>query len=261
MLTSLFDTFDKLIVLDTETTGFSARDDEIIELGFLALTADGAEREEDLLIRLSPGRRLPPRITELTGITEGILASRGVEKEQAGRALADVLRGGRPLVAAYNAQFDLCFLFYFLRQLGMEDSLRAARFLDVMTVYKDRRDYPHRLQNAVDAYAVAGENTHRACDDARATLGVLAAMENERADLAEYINLFGYDPGTARPSPAYPPSAMSHSPTSAASAFMSKKRPCFREAGALGFYGFIGERRNRTARRNPADPLRSRAPA
>ena len=108
MLSSLFEHFDTIIVLDTETTGFSPRDDEIIELGFLALTADGGEREEDVLIRLSPGRRLPPRITELTGITGGMLESRGVEKESAARLLSDALTAAeRPLVAAYNAQFDL----------------------------------------------------------------------------------------------------------------------------------------------------------
>lgn len=201
MLSSLFDEFDTLIVLDTETTGFSPRNDEIIELGFVAVTADGREREEDVLIRLSPGRRLPQRITELTGITEGMISSRGVEKQTAGRLLADALAADRPLVAAYNAQFDLCFLYYFLRRLGMEEALRSARFLDVMTVYKDRRDYPHRLMNAVETYAVAGENTHRAVDDVRATLGVLAAMEAERDDLTEYINFFGYDPRYGPPKP------------------------------------------------------------
>ena len=201
MLASLFDSFDTLIVLDTETTGFSPRNDEIIELGFLTLSPDGALREEDMLLRLSPGRRLPPRITELTGITEGMLAEHGVEKERAARALAECLTAPRPLVAAYNAQFDLCFLYYFLRRLGMEECLRAARFLDAMTVYKDRRDYPHRLANAVEAYGVTGENTHRALDDVRATLGVLAAMEAERADLMEYVNLFGFDPRYGPPRP------------------------------------------------------------
>lgn len=201
MLASLFEQFDTLIVLDTETTGFSPRSDEIIELGFLTLTADGALRQEDMMVRLSPGRRLPPKITQLTGITEGMLAAHGVEKERAARAIADCLGASRPLVAAYNAQFDLCFLYFFLRRLGLEESLRAARFLDVMTVYKDRRDYPHRLQNAVETYGVTGENTHRACDDARATLEVLSAMEDERADLTEYINLFGFDPRYGAPRP------------------------------------------------------------
>ena len=70
-----------------------------------------------------------------------------------------------------------------------------------MTVYKDRRDYPHRLANAVETYGVAGENSHRALDDVRATLGVLSAMEAERPDLAEYINLFGYDPRYGPPRP------------------------------------------------------------
>lgn len=201
MLSSLFDTYDALIVLDTETTGFRPREDEIIELGFVVLSADGTEREEDVLIRLSPGRRLPPRITELTGITEGMLSARGVEKEAAGRLLAEALSAPRPLVAAYNAQFDLCFLYYFLREQGMASLLRDARFLDVMSVYRDRRDYPHRLQNAVDAYGAAGENSHRACDDARATLNVLSAMAAERDDLPRYINLFGYNPRYGVPAP------------------------------------------------------------
>ena len=201
MLSSLFEQFDTLIVLDTETTGFRFRSDEIIELGFVAVSADGTEREGDQLIRLNPGRRLPGRITELTGISEDMLRRDGVEKAEAAHTLRELLTAPRPLVAAYNAQFDLCFLYYFLREQGMASLLREARFLDVMSVYRDRRDYPHRLQNAVDAYGAAGENSHRACDDARATLNVLSAMAAERDDLPRYINLFGYNPRYGVPAP------------------------------------------------------------
>ena len=67
MLESLFQTYDSVIVLDTETTGVNCKSDEIIELGFLRLDRAGERTEEDYLIRLSPGRRLPPVITQLTG--------------------------------------------------------------------------------------------------------------------------------------------------------------------------------------------------
>lgn len=201
-LRSLFDRFDALLFLDTETTGFSPWKEEIIELGFIRLDGSGAEAETDHLIRLSPGRTLPWRITELTGITGAMLEGRGVEKPLAAAALADALDGAeRPLLAAYNAQFDLCFLWYFLAREGREDCLRRASFLDVMTVYKDRRDYPHRLSSAVEAYGVDAVNSHRACDDARAAMEVLKAMGGERDDLDRYVNLFGYDPRYGPPKP------------------------------------------------------------
>ncbi len=202
MLESLFDRFDPILVLDTETTGIDCRRDEIIELGFVRLARDGTRREEDYLLRLSPGRRLPPEIVRLTGITEDAIRTEGVEKEHAAAALCAALEGEAPLIAAYNAQFDLCFLYWFLRRLERAGVLKRCRFLDVMAVYKDRRDYPHRLENATEAYAVEGINSHRASDDASAALEVLAAMEAERDDISRYVNLFGYNPRYGPPRPA-----------------------------------------------------------
>ena len=202
MLESLFAAFDPILVLDTETTGIRCRSDEIIELGFVRLSREGERREEDYLLRLSPGRRLPPEIERLTGISEKDLRERGVEKTVGAEALCAALEGEAPLLAAYNAQFDLCFLYYFLHRLGRAEVLRKCRFLDVMAVYKDRRDYPHRLDNAVEEYAVEGVNSHRASDDAAAALAVLCAMERERDDIAAYVNLFGYNPKYGPPQPA-----------------------------------------------------------
>ena len=194
MLETLFERFDSLLVLDTETTGVVPRRDEIIELAMLRLESGGAEESYDELIRLSPGKRLPERISELTGITEEMLRG-GVGKGDAARALAAMLRkGGRTLVCAYNAQFDLVFLYYLLDAYGLAGALRGAKFLDVMTVYKDRRPYPHRLADAAAAYALEAQNTHRAIDDTRAALELLCAMDAEESDLARYINLFGYNP-------------------------------------------------------------------
>ena len=191
----IFSRFDRLVVLDTETTGIRHREDEIIELGYLRIDGAGTvEMEEDELILLSPGRRLPPEIARLTGIEEETIRLRGVEKRQAAERFVRALSGPRVLVAAYNAQFDLCFLYYFLYRLGLADALRGACFLDVLTVYRDRRPYPHRLTDAAASYGVAVEGAHRALEDVKTTLAVLRAMEREENDLEQYINLFGYNP-------------------------------------------------------------------
>ena len=185
------------MVFDTETTGIEFGRDEIIELGAAAFSAEGETDCMDLLLRLSPGRTLPPFITQLTGITEEQLEQEGVEKADACEAFCNLLGGGeRTLLAAYNAQFDLNFLYHFLRPFGRADVLRAPRFLDVLTVYRDRRDYPHKLNDAITAYGLEDQavNSHRAVDDARAAAVLLEAMAAERDDLDRYVDLFGYSP-------------------------------------------------------------------
>ena len=69
-------------------------------------------------------------------------------------------------------------------------------YLDSLTVYKDRREYPHKLANAIAAYNLEGkvQNSHRAIDDVAALFEVCKAMDAERADLLSYVNIFGYNP-------------------------------------------------------------------
>ena len=194
MLDSLFTSFERIVVLDTETTGVDCKKDEIIELAAASVTPAGVESEMDVFIRLSEGRTLPPMITQLTGITPQQLEQEGVEKWEAAAQFAAAISHPNTLLVAYNAQFDLCFLYYFLARLELADALKGVKMLDAMTVYKDRREYPHKLQSAIDAYGVPTQNTHRAVDDAKAALEVLEAMGREQDDLMEYINLFGYNP-------------------------------------------------------------------
>jgi DNA polymerase-3 subunit epsilon len=196
MLDSLFSRFDHIVVLDTETTGINPKTDEIIEFGAIRVPSGTStpDVESNLLVRLSPGRTLSPLITDITGITLKQLVTDGVSKEYMGEQLCNLLWCAKPLVIAYNAQFDLNFLYFFLHRLGLEKVLTGIGFLDALTVYKDRRPYPHKLANAVEAYSLHAQNTHRAIDDAKATLELLQAMELECADLEKYVNLFGYNP-------------------------------------------------------------------
>ena len=128
-------------------------------------------------------------------ITTQEILEQGIPKEQACREISDLI-DGNTLLAAYNAHFDLRFLYHLFAAHGDPGCLKGKDKLDLLTVYRDRRDYPHRLSSAIEAYSLQDrvKNSHRADQDALATVYVMAAMAEERDDLLNYVNLFGYIP-------------------------------------------------------------------
>ena len=198
-LEKLFQKYDRLVLFDTETTGLQYSRDEIIEFAAVVVEQkDGkavVTEEYDQLISLSPGSFVPPMIQKLTGITNEDLWEKGIPKT---RACCDIARmiAGNTLLLAYNAHFDLSFLYYMLLRDGDPLILKGKDKLDLLTVYKDRRSYPHKLCNAIEAYGLSDQvvNSHRAVDDVLATVAVMLAMEEERDDLERYVNLFGFNP-------------------------------------------------------------------
>ena len=199
MFDSLFSKYDRLVLFDTETTGLQFARDEIIEFAAVVVERLGGVpkvvQEYDELIALSPGGFVPPKIEQLTGITTQDLREKGLPKTRVARDIAEMIRGNT-LLLAYNAHFDLSFLFYFLLRHGDAAVLKGKDKLDLFTVYKDRKTYPHKLCNAIEAYGLTGKvvNSHRAVDDVLATVAVMEQMELEKDDLMRYVNLFGYNP-------------------------------------------------------------------
>ena len=198
-MSSLLNRYDRLVLFDTETTGLLFSRDEIIEFAAVVVErVDGKAavvQEYDELVALAPGGFVPPRIQELTGISTQDLRERGLPKTRICRDIAELIRGNT-LLLAYNAHFDLSFLFYMLLRHGDISILKGKDKLDLLTVYKDRRPFPHRLCNAIDSYGLTGKvvNSHRAVDDVLATWAVMEEMEKEKPDLEKYINLFGFNP-------------------------------------------------------------------
>ena len=195
----LFEKYDRLVLLDTETTGLQFSRDEIIEFAAVAVEQRNGEAvvvaEYDELVALNPGGFVPPKIQELTGISTQDLRERGIPKTRVCRDIAELI-AGNTLLLAYNAHFDLSFMFYLLLRSGDPQILKGKDKLDLLTVYKDRHSYPHKLCNAIDTYGLADQvvNSHRAVDDVLATVAVMGAMEEEKDDLERYVNLFGFNP-------------------------------------------------------------------
>ena len=192
-----FDKYDRLVLFDTETTGLSYSRDEIIEFSAVVLERQDGQvavvQQYDELISLSPGGSVPEKIQQLTGITDQDIRERGLPKTRVCRDIAQMI-GGNTLLLAYNAHFDLSFLYYLLLRDGDPMILKGKDKLDLLTVYRDRHSFPHRLASAIDTYGLSGKvvNSHRAIDDVLATVEVMKAMVAEKDDLLNYVNLFGY---------------------------------------------------------------------
>lgn len=194
-----FDKYQRLVLFDTETTGLSFSRDEIIQFSAVVLERRNGVVETveqyDHLITLTPGNSVPPKIQELTGISDLDILERGIPKEQLAQDLTQLITENT-LLLAYNAHFDLSFLYYFLLRHGDPTILKGKDKLDLLTVYRDRRPYPHKLSSAIAAYGLTGKvvNSHSAIDDVIATVAVMEEMIRERDDLVNYVNLFGYLP-------------------------------------------------------------------
>lgn len=198
---TLFKNHDAVIIFDTETSGLDPDKHQIIELAAIRVepTENGIRIADSMddFIKLPDGETLDTKITELTHITDEMLQSEGKSREEVAARFHQLLTGDKPggsiVMAAHNAQFDLLFTRQLLRGHRITGSLS---FLDTVTIYKDRRPYPHKLEAAIKAYKLEDKvkNSHRAIDDVCALLEVMKAMDEEREDLHTYLNIFGYNP-------------------------------------------------------------------
>jgi DNA polymerase III subunit epsilon len=101
------------LYVDVETTGLDTATDEIIELGAVPFgyTPDGriVQVGAPLSKLRDPGRPIPPRITEITGITDGMVSGQVIDTLP-----LEALLSAQPLkpapIVAHNADFDRKFL-------------------------------------------------------------------------------------------------------------------------------------------------------
>ncbi|MCH4201959.1 MAG: 3'-5' exonuclease [Bacilli bacterium] len=202
-LREVFNGYQEIITLDTETTGLSFEQNQIIELGVVRYKVLDDElvfvEELNELIKLPPQENLSPEIVKLTGITDEDLSKNGIFMSEAAKKLYAILTPSDEkniLFIAYNAAFDMAFVRSLFARFLVDFESLPIDFLDVLTIYKDRAEYPHKLKDAIAHYQLEDKvvNSHRASDDAKAALAVLLAMASEKNDIGRYINLFGFNP-------------------------------------------------------------------
>jgi CRISPR-associated protein Cas2 len=159
-------------VIDVETTGLDDERDEILEYGAIKIV-DGEKAGEYNVIVRTEGP-IPPKITELTGITRAEADRRGVEPEAALAGFLDFV-GDLPCVA-HNAGFDYGFIraacARHKRKLFMNrqhDTLAMAR--RALPALKDRK-----LATLAAHFGVEGGGEHRGLRDCEVTNAVFVRL-------------------------------------------------------------------------------------
>lgn len=167
---------DDLVVLDTETTGLSFRDCELIEIA--AARIQGKQVVERLSTFVNPQRPIPPDIQRLTGIKAVDVANAPTAPE-AVALLADFV-GGSP-VLAHNALFDRTFI-------EKVPGGREVSSVWIDTLALSRMALPllrsHRLSDMAEAFG-CDSVTHRAMDDVDALCGMWPVLLTGLCDLPD----------------------------------------------------------------------------
>lgn len=100
-----------VIVLDTETTGFSPENDAVIQFsgvkGYLRPngTFDVKDIETKVDFYIKSPISVPKEASRVNGITDDLLQQKGVEREDALKAICSFLKGSA--VIGHNVNFDL----------------------------------------------------------------------------------------------------------------------------------------------------------
>ncbi|MGP9632784.1 exonuclease domain-containing protein [Halomonas sp. AOP43-A1-21] len=166
-----------LIFIDLETTGTSATRDRITEIA--ALKIINGHQVDSWSSLINPGIRVPPNISQLTGIDDDMLVDAPCFED-----IAESLRvwlGDDHRLVAHNARFDYSFLRNAFKRVGIE-----YRTPIVCTLRLSRRLAPleqqHNLKALLERYDIINSRAHRASSDVNALWSLWQAWQTHYAD-------------------------------------------------------------------------------
>ncbi len=148
------------VFIDIETTGASAYNSRVLEVGALRIENNKIVKKYVQLI--NPEESVPPFITRLTGISESDVWNKPRFRDVASD-IEDLLEGA--IFVAHNVGFDYGFLKQEFKRIGIEfnkDRLCTVRLS--RTLYPAQKS--HRLDEVIRTHGYQVTNRHRAFDDA-----------------------------------------------------------------------------------------------
>lgn len=161
---------EEYCVLDIETTGLSFRTEKITEIG--AVKVKNGEIIDTFECFVNPEIPIPPRIVELTGITDDMVENAENIEKVMPKFLEFI---GNLKLVAHNADFDVGFLKFNAEKLGLSMN---NEYIDTLAL--SRQMFPefkkHKLGMIAEKLGITVENAHRALDDVITLVKVFKKM-------------------------------------------------------------------------------------
>jgi len=160
-----------LVILDLETTGTWIDKDRIIEIGMIRLEPDGSRRIYEQ--KVNPGMKIPPIVTEVTGIKDDDVKDAPFFRLVAADVAAFCDKAD---LGGFNLErFDLPLLCREFQDAGLTFEMKGRTVYDAQKVYHlhEKRDLTAAYKFYCDKELV---DAHSALADSEATLQVLEAQ-------------------------------------------------------------------------------------
>jgi DNA polymerase-3 subunit epsilon len=182
----------RYVIFDTETTGFYPyQGDEIIAIGGVVVE-EGVIRKERVFHELvNPYRPIPPSVTNITGITDEMVADKAGVCSVIGNFLDFI---GDATLVAHNAEFDLAFM-----NIKLKWYTKTEIYNPVIDTYKlASAIYPelgnHDLDSLLKHHLVEVRDRHTALGDSLMTaeifLHYLKALEEKNIETLKQLYYF-----------------------------------------------------------------------
>ncbi|MFN0216921.1 MAG: exonuclease domain-containing protein [Saprospiraceae bacterium] len=161
-------------IIDVETTGGVARYERITEIAIVL--HDGERIVDKFSTLLNPERSIPRQITQITGITDQMVANAPKFFEVA-KQIVQMTEG--KIFVAHNANFDYSFVREEFARLGYDFQRRQ-----LCTVRLSRKVFPglpsYSLSNLKAHFQIHANKIHRALDDTLATTRLFELILGEQ---------------------------------------------------------------------------------
>jgi len=163
-------------ILDLETTGFSAKNDKITEIGIIKIK--NGQEIDTFETFVNPERPIPERVQEVTHITDEMVKDAPKIEEVLPKMIEFI---GDSVVVTHNTDFDVAYLKHnyevngFLFENTYLDTLRLAK-----AMYPEFSRY--KLGFIADKLGIVVEVAHRALDDVKTLVQVFNKMTENAKD-------------------------------------------------------------------------------